>query len=368
MKATLALANGTIFTGRSFGARGECCAELVFNTSMTGYQEILSDPSYKGQAVVLTAPMVGNYGTSARADEAVIPSVEALIVREATDHPAHYQSQETLSRYLERHGILGISGLDTRALTKLIRSEGLLHVCLATGDDVDPAALVEKARQYPGIDGCDTVQHVTTRRRHTFARPSLPEAPRVAVLDCGTKRNILKSLAMLGCGVEVYPASTPADVILKDRPDGVLISNGPGDPAGVPHIIRTVRELVGQVPLFGICLGHQILGLALGGTTYKLAFGHHGGNHPVRNLETGRIEITSQNHNYAVDVSALGDDLIVTHVNLFDGTLEGMRHRTLPVMSVQYHPEAAPGPHDSRYLFDTFFHMMRPSGRIYAHG
>jgi len=358
VKAILVLDNGACFSGYSFGAPGERCSELVFNTSMTGYQEILTDPSYKGQSVVMTAPMIGSYGMMPEADEGDAPAVEGFVVREACEAPSHWNSRESLRDYLVRHGVVAIGGIDTRALVRQIRERGLLHACLATGD-ADPAILLEKARQYRGLDGIDTVQHVTTRVRYVYAARPHPDAPRVAVLDCGVKRRMLGMLAESGCGVEVFPAGTRATEILATHPDGVLLSNGPGDPAGLPLVLDTVRSLIGKVPVFGICLGHQLLALALGGRTYKLPFGHHGGNHPVQDLQTGRVEITSQNHNYAVDVSRV-DEIEVTHVNLYDRTVEGMRHRTLPLFSIQYHPEAAPGPHDSTYLFAQFHRMMRP--------
>ena len=353
MKATIALATGTVLTGRSFGAPGERCAELVFNTSMTGYQEILTDPSYKGQAVVMTAPMIGTYGIMPEAEEAVAPCLEGLIVREACTAPSHWNSREPLGDYLTRHGVFGVTGIDTRALVRQIRSAGLLHACLATGD-VDAQALVAQAQAFAGLDGLDTVQHVTTGARYMFSAFPAPGAPRIAVIDCGVKRSMLRMLAAKGCAVEVFPAHTPADVIRASRPDGLLVSNGPGDPGGHPGLIATLQGLIGHLPIFGICLGHQLLALALGAKTYKLPFGHHGGNHPVIDLRTGRVEITSQNHNFAVDAASLADVLEVTHTNLYDGSVEGMRHRTLPILSVQYHPEAAPGPHDAIYLFDEF--------------
>ncbi len=367
--ALLALADGRVFRGEAFGALGEGRGEVVFNTSMTGYQEILTDPSYRGQIVCMTYPLIGNYGINTEDVESGRPWVNGFIVKEACPSPSNWRGRQRLDDYMREHGIVGIQGIDTRALTRHLRDRGAQEGIIST-EEQDAERLVARARALPGLVGRDLVSDVTVERPHGWdegqwdlVRGYLPPAParyRVVAFDSGIKRNILRCLAALGCEVEVVPARTPAAVVLEREPDGVFLSNGPGDPEGVGYLIESVRGLIGKAPIFGICLGNQILGLAFGGTTYKLKFGHHGANHPVKELLTGRVEITAQNHGFAVDprsVERFG--LEETHVNLNDGTSEGMRHRELPVFSVQYHPEASPGPHDAHYLFHRFVDLMR---------
>jgi len=366
--ALLALADGRVFRGEACGAAGEGAGEVVFNTAMTGYQEILTDPSYRGQIVCMTYPLIGNYGINPEDVESRRPWVNGFIVKEACPFPSNWRGRRTLDDYMKEHDIVGIQGIDTRALTRHLRDHGAQPGVISTVE-ADPSRLVERARRLPGLVGRDLVSEVTVAepqgwsqgewdlKRGYIAPP--PPCFSVVAFDSGIKQNILRCLAGLGCAVEILPASTPAAAVLERKPDGVFLSNGPGDPEAVPYLIETVRGLIGKAPIFGICLGNQILGLAFGGSTYKLKFGHHGANHPVRDLFTGRVEITAQNHGFAVDpksVAKLG--LEETHVNLNDGTSEGMRHRELPVFSVQYHPEASPGPHDAHYLFTRFVDMM----------
>ena len=348
------LENGQEYYGRAFGADGEKILEIVFNTSMAGYQEILSDPSYTDQAVVMTYPLIGNYGMANDDYETETPSIGALIVREYNDEPSNFRSAETLGAVMRRYGVCGISGTDTRKLGRAIRDAGSCKVLL-TGIDTPLEEGLEKLRSYAMPR--DAVSRVSCARSY---EADVPDARfHVAAIDCGMKRNIVRSLNRRGCRVTVVPWDTPASAIDALRPDGVFISNGPGDPTDVPQTIETVKSLIGRYPIFGICLGHQILSLAYGAKTYKLKFGHRGGNHPVKDLETGRIEITSQNHSYAVDAESLrGTPLTVTHINLLDGTIEGMRCARDRVFSVQYHPESAPGPQDSGHLFDRFIRSM----------
>ena len=369
MKAILALENGLWYEGESAGAPGETGGEVVFNTSLTGYQEILTDPSYAGQIVTMTAPEIGNYGIAPDDAESRTPQVAGFVVRDESPIASNWRATGTLRDYLVRHNIVAISDVDTRALTRVLRSAGVMRGIIATGDH-DPRELVDKTRSIPQMEGSDLVVGVTCEQpfdwnpvpADEFAPPPQRRARRplrIAAYDFGMKWNILRRFTAHGCDVRVFPASTPAADLLADKPDGVFLSNGPGDPAVLDYAIQNARELVNQeVPVFGICLGHQILSLALGGETYKLKFGHRGANHPVKDLDTGKVEITSQNHGFAVDPKSLPSDVRVTHVNLYDGTVEGLRHETKPVFCVQYHPEAAPGPHDADYLFRQFLDEM----------
>ena len=371
MKATLALENGTWYEGESAGAAGETGGEVVFNTAMTGYQEVLTDPSYAGQIVTMTCPEIGNYGIADEDGESRAPKVAGFIIREQSPVASNWRADSTLREYLVRHGIVAISNIDTRALTRVLRSTGVMRGIIATGD-VDPRRLVDAARDVAPMEGSDLVRGVTCEAPFDWQPdPSTldefspdPERRarrplRIAAYDYGMKWNILRRFTAHGCEVRVFPADAPAADLLATKPDGVFLSNGPGDPAALGYAVENARELVkSDVPVFGICLGHQILSLAMGAQTYKLKFGHRGANHPVKELESGRIEITSQNHGFAVDAKSLPPDLKVTHVNLYDGTVEGLRHDTKPVFCVQYHPEAAPGPHDADYLFRQFLDEM----------
>ncbi len=373
VKALLALRDGTVFEGVSCGAPGEVGGELVFNTSMTGYQEILTDPSYRGQLVVMTYPEIGNVGTNADDVESERPFVAGFVVKECWERPSNWRAQRSLGAYLREHGIPGIQGIDTRALVRHLRTHGAQEALLSTVD-MDRKRVVEKARALPGLVGRDLVREVsctvpydwndgTWDLQHGYATGAVPfkrvgaAAKFVVAYDFGIKRNILRNLVRLGCRVRVVPAATPAAEVLALGPDGIFLSNGPGDPDVGPYAAN-VRALIGKRPIFGICLGHQILGLALGGRTYKLKFGHHGGNQPVMDLRTNKVEITCQNHGFAVDVESLKGVAELTHVNLNDQTVEGLAHAELPVFSVQYHPESSPGPHDANYLFERFFTLM----------
>ena len=369
--ALLVLEDGTVFSGRSCGAPGERFGELVFNTALTGYQEILTDPSYCGQIVVMTYPMIGNYGITAADNESRRPFLEGFVVREMCRHPSNWESVESVPSLLERAAVPGIEGIDTRALTRRLREKGAMRGGIST-TDLDPKSLLRKVRAVPSMAGQDLASRVTCEASYTFDEP-LPEAvpgwphafsrkPHVVVMDFGVKRGILRSLVSLGCRVTVVPALTGADAVLELKPDGVLLSNGPGDPEPLTEPIAAIRALIARkVPLFGICLGHQLLGLALGGRTFKLKFGHHGSNHPVKDLATGKVEITSQNHGFCVDLESLPAAVRTTHINLNDGTSEGLAHSGQPLFSVQYHPEAAAGPHDARYLFGRFARMLQES-------
>jgi carbamoyl-phosphate synthase small subunit len=364
----LALADGRVFEGEPLGARGEAAGEVVFNTAMTGYQEVLTDPSYKGQIVCMTHPHIGNTGMNDEDPESRRPWAEGFVVREASPVASSWRATTTLDDYLRRHGIVGIQGIDTRALTRHLRDRGAQEGVIST-ESTDPRSLVAKAKASPGLVGRDLVKEVSCQAAYEWRESvwrlgegfAAPPPPRfhVVAYDSGIKRNILRQLAAEGCRLTVVPAFTPADEVLALRPDGLFLANGPGDPEGVPYLAESVRRLLGRLPTFGICLGHQILALALGARTFKLPFGHHGANHPVKDLGTQRVEITSQNHGFSVDPeSCMAAGLEVTHVNLNDGTCEGMRHRSLPVFSVQYHPEASPGPHDSHYLFRQFVEVL----------
>jgi len=360
--ALLVLEDGTVFSGEAFGAAGERTGEVVFNTSMAGYQEITTDPSYCGQIVVMTYPLIGNYGANPEDVESRRPWVEGFVVREISPLHSNWRASESLGDFLAASGVTGISGIDTRALTRHIRSRGAMRGIISTVD-LDPESLTAKAMAAPRLVGRDLVREVTCRESY---RPHLPGEKRfnVAVLDCGVKSSILSCLADVGCDLTVYPASTPAEEIMRSDPDGIFLSNGPGDPEAVPYVSETVAHLLGEKPLFGICLGHQMLCLSLGAKSYKLKFGHRGGNHPVRDERTRKIAITVQNHGFCIDPESLDPEVAEqTHINLYDRTLEGIRHRTLPAFSVQYHPEASPGPHDARYLFDEFRDLMERKGR-----
>ncbi len=406
MQAILALEDGRIFRGHGYGHPGECRGEVVFNTSLTGYQEIATDPSYAGQIVVLTNPQIGNYGTCQADNESARPYIEGLIVREFSAQSSNWRSERVADEYMERYSVPVLAEIDTRALVRHLRTYGVMRGVISS-EAVDPETLVQKARTIRKMDGTDLARVVSTKSIYTFdsadsrnqtgdpllargfiqeedaGRPILdaaPESPRtglglrveassrqgwegktlhVVAYDFGIKLNILRMLAREGCRVTVVPAETTAEDVFDLKPDGVFLSNGPGDPEPVDYAVRAIRKLLGRVPVFGICLGHQLTGIALGGKTYKLKFGHHGGNHPVKNYATGKVEITAHNHNFAVDPDSINvNEVELTHVDLNDQTLEGLRHRTLPLFSVQYHPEAAPGPHDSNYLFRDFRRMM----------
>jgi carbamoyl-phosphate synthase small subunit len=371
MKATLALENGTWYEGESAGAAGETGGEVVFNTAMTGYQEVLTDPSYSGQIVTMTAPEIGNYGIADEDGESRGPKVAGFIIRDQSPVASNWRADSTLRDFLVRHNIVAISDIDTRALTRVLRSSGVMRGVIATGE-VDPRLLIETAREIPKMEGSDLVRGVTCdapfdwNPDESLSDEFSPEPLgrsrrplRIAAYDYGMKWNILRRFSAHGCNVRVFPATAPASELLAMSPDGVFLSNGPGDPAVLDYAVDNARELVkADVPTFGICLGHQILALALGAQTYKLKFGHRGANHPVKELRSGKVEITSQNHGFAVDPKTLPPDVRVTHVNLYDGTIEGLRHETQPVFCVQYHPEAAPGPHDADYLFRQFLDEM----------
>ncbi|MBI5136194.1 MAG: glutamine-hydrolyzing carbamoyl-phosphate synthase small subunit [Nitrospirae bacterium] len=366
MPALLALADGRIFRGYAVGASIDrpVAGEVVFNTSLCGYQEIITDPSYAGQMVTMTYPHQGNYGVNAADAESGRLYLSGFIVRELERMPSNFRSEEDLDGYLKRHGVAGIEGIDTRALTRHIRDHGAQQGVIVSGPAAaDVAAAVAAAQAAPSMEGQDLAKAVTCAAPHAWNQPSVGAsrpAPRFKVVayDYGVKRNILRLLVDHGCDVTVVPADMPAGEVLAMRPDGLFLSNGPGDPAAVPYAADRIRRLMGQLPIFGICLGHQLLCLALGARTFKMRFGHHGGNQPVMDLATGKVEITAQNHGFAVDPDSLPDTLEVTHVNLNDQTVEGVRHKTLPAFSVQYHPEAAPGPHDARYLFNRFIGLM----------
>ncbi|MBI5025327.1 MAG: glutamine-hydrolyzing carbamoyl-phosphate synthase small subunit [Nitrospirae bacterium] len=382
-KALLVLSDGTVFEGQNFGSGGETIGEVVFNTSMTGYQEILTDPSYKGQIVALTYTQIGNYGVNeedVESDGGI--KAEGFVVKEACDFPSNWRSSLSLPEYLKRYNIVGIQGIDTRALTRHLRNYGAQMGIISTVD-LNPESLLEKIKKHPGISAFDLVKDVTTKEAYKWSEgcwkwqppkkaetrderqetnsvtsDERQETSRVVVYDFGIKFNILRNLIDAGFDVTVVPAQTHAEAVLEMNPDGIVLSNGPGDPQTVTYAIENTKKLMGKKPIFGICLGHQILGLAMGGRTYKLKFGHHGGNHPVKDLSTGRVEITSQNHNYCVDIGSLKGQAELTHKNLYDGTEEGMKHVRMPIFSVQHHPEAGPGPNDSAHLFERFRAMI----------
>ena len=359
-QALLVLEDGRAFKGRAWGAEGERCGEMVFNTSMSGYQEVLTDPSYAGQIVCMTYPLIGNYGVNRADEESARPWVEGFVVREASPVASSWRSEETLDAYLRRWGVVAIDRVDTRALVRHIRDKGAMRACISSVD-LDEKSLLEKARASAPMENRELASAVTTVEAYDVAAKG-SERFRVVCYDFGVKRNSLNELAALGCRVTVVPASTPASEVLAMRPDGVYLSNGPGDPASMTKVVEEIRGLLaGGVPTFGICFGHQLLGRAFGGDTYKLRFGHRGGNQPVKDVASGRVEITSHNHGFAVRAESLPTEVEVTHVNLNDGCVEGMRHKSLPVISVQYHPEAAPGPHDAEHHFQRFVELMESS-------
>jgi carbamoyl-phosphate synthase small subunit len=377
LKALLALEDGTIFPCRAFAGSGEVAAEVCFNTAMTGYQEAITDPSYSGQMLAMTYPLIGNYGTNPEDAESAAVRVSAFLVKEYIDFPSNFRSTQSLKEYLNQAGVMGVEGLDTRALTRHLRIQGAMKGVLST-QDLDPASLVQKAKDSPGLVGIDLVKEVTCSEPYRWKEGRVFETLdlsgdfdaealwadseghlKVACLDCGIKYNILRRLEERGMKLIVLPANIDAETIARLKPDGLFLSNGPGDPAAVTYVVATVKELMGRVPTFGICLGHQMIGQALGGKTFKLKFGHRGANQPVMDLATTKVEITSQNHGFCVDADTIDDPAVVlSHVNLNDRTLEGLTHKEIPLFCVQYHPEAAPGPHDADYLFDRFTQMM----------
>ena len=366
MKATLVLADGTVLRGTAMGATGEKVGEVVFNTAITGYQEILTDPSYRGQIVTMTYPHIGNTGVNFEDNESIRPYLAGFVVKEYCLHPSNWRKREDLEYFLKKNDVIGIQGVDTRKLTRNLRETGAKKGIIST-EDHDYESLLRKVRAYPDIEGLDLVREVSCSEpydwdegtwRWNAATPKGEGRFRVAAYDSGIKQNILRLLVDAGAKVRVFPAFASSDEVLKFNPDGIFLSNGPGDPESVPYLIQNVRNLIGKKPILGICLGHQILGLALGEKTFKLTFGHHGANHPVRRIETGHVEITSQNHNFAVDPASIESECDISHINLNDGTVEGMVHRKYPIFAIQYHPEASPGPHDSRYLFEKFRKMI----------
>jgi carbamoyl-phosphate synthase small subunit len=372
MKALIALEDGTLFEGKSFTGPGEAIGEIVFNTSMSGYQEVLTDPSYTAQIVTMTYPLIGNYGINEDDMESAAVHPMAFLVKEYNRIPSNFRSTMTLADFLKKYGVLGVEAFDTRALVRHIRTAGALKGIVST-EDLDRDSLIERARAWSGLIGVDMVERVTCKEpfgwtddgpvpgtNFSTAQSHVERPLKIVAFDFGIKYNQLRVLMEKGCQVQAVPATTDAKTVLAMQPDGVFLSNGPGDPAGVQGVVETVRELLGRVPIFGICLGHQMMGLAYGGTTYKLKFGHRGGNQPVKDLTTGHVEITAQNHGFCVDPNSLNpEDVEITHINLNDGSNEGMRHRKYPAFSVQYHPEHAPGPHDALYLFDRFISMIR---------
>lgn len=364
----IGLEDGTVLSGESFTGSGEAVGEIVFNTSMSGYQEVLTDPSYTAQMVTMTYPLIGNYGVNEEDMESASIHPRAFLVREYQATPSNYRATGTLGEFLQKYNVLGVTGVDTRMLTRIIRTRGAMKAVIST-EDLDGESLVKRAKEWPGLVGRDMVERVTADKPYYWSEEGpvdgdgFANAPedklKVVAYDFGIKYNQLRLLDSRGCAVQVVPATTSAEDVLAMQPDGVFLSNGPGDPAGVAGVVENIQNLLGKVPLFGICLGHQMLGLAYGGSTYKLKFGHRGGNQPVKDLTTGKVEITSQNHGFCVDPDSLPDDVEVTHINLNDDSLEGMRHLKHPAFSVQYHPEYAPGPHDAEYLFDRFIDLIQ---------
>jgi carbamoyl-phosphate synthase small subunit len=355
MKAILALEDGTIFEGQAFGAEGRTYGEVVFNTGMTGYQEILTDPSYAGQIVCLTYPLIGNYGVNEDDFESRRVQVEGFVVREAAEIPSNWRSGKTLDAFLKEKNIVGIKGVDTRALTRCLRVQGVMMGAISTNESAEET--LARLKGSPSYAGIDFTRKVTADAPYEWAYEGTPKH-NIALLDCGVKYNIMRSLASLGCKTTVFPCTTPAEQILEHNPDGIMLSPGPGDPSLLGYVVETVKKLVGKKPIMGVCMGNQMLGYAFGSRTYKLKFGHRGSNHPVKDLATGRVYITSQNHGYAIDPNELKNGMEVAHLNLNDGTVEGLKHRELPIFSIQYHPEASPGPADSTYFFEQFVKMI----------
>src|SRR5208283_4045461 len=356
-EAILYLQDGTSFRGRTLKETGETAGEAVFNTAMTGYQEVLTDPSYTGQIVVMTYPLIGNYGVNDLDVESDHIHVKGFVVKEFCRRPSNWRAKKSLIDYLNDNKIIAIEGVDTRALTRHLRMSGAMKAIIST-EDFDPKSLRKKLDEMPSMEGMDFVKDVSTLKKYVW-KPQGPRLYKIAAIDCGIKFNILRILSSLGCEVHVFPAKATPKEIMASKPDGIFLSNGPGDPAVVTYVIDTVKELLGKAPIFGICLGNQILGLALGGKTYKLKFGHHGANHPVKDFEDNRITVTSQNHGFCVDMKSLNvDEVEVIHVNLNDQSVEGIRHKVFPAFSIQYHPEASPGPHDAKYLFNQFLEMI----------
>ena len=355
--AVLYLEDGRCFHGRSLNTHGESAGEVVFNTALSGYQEVLTDPSYAGQIVVMTYPLIGNYGVNDEDVESSRVHVKGFVVKEFCRHYSNFRAKEGLIDYLDRQKVMGIEGVDTRALTRHLRNKGAMKGLIST-DDFDPKSLTAKLAKVPSMDGADWVKEVACQKPYIWKAEGARKY-RVVAIECGIKLNILREMARLGIETQVVPPTMTAKDILSIDPDGIFLANGPGDPAAVTGVIETVRQLIGKKPIFGICLGNQMIGLALGGSTYKLKFGHHGGNHPVKDLETGRISITSQNHGFCVDMNSLNkDEVEPIHINLNDNTVEGLRHKKFPLFSIQYHPEASPGPNDAKYLFKSFIEMM----------
>ena len=368
MKAVLLLEDGTVFEGKSFGAKGTRCGEVVFNTAMTGYQEILTDPSYHEQIITMTYPLIGNYGTNNTDIESRKIFAKGFVVKENCNYPSNWQNRDSLGDYLKANNIVGLEGIDTRALVKHIRTEGAMKGVISS-EGLSAAKLKDKLDKYPGLVDRDIVKDVTVKKPYrwhegvtdilTGEEQKPPVKYKVIAFDYGIKQNILRLLRSHGCEIHVVPAHTTAKSVLTQKPDGIFLSNGPGDPGGVVYAVDEIKKMLGRVPIFGICLGHQLLGLALGAKRFKLKFGHHGANHPVMNLQTKEIEITSQNHGFCIDIDSLKDkDVEITHINLNDKTLEGFRCKNIPAFCVQYHPEASPGPHDSNYLFERFIQLM----------